>query len=428
MFDKSHVLWKEANEYLIGGVNSPVRAFKAVGGIPVFIDHAKGSHIYDVDGREYCDYVGSWGPMILGHSHPEVIDAIQESLQKGTSFGAPTEAEIALAKLIVQLVPSVEKVRMVNSGTEATMTAVRLARGYTGRDKIVKFEGCYHGHVDSLLVKAGSGAATLGIPDSRGVPKSLARDTLTLPFNNLNAVRELFEDMADEIAAIILEPVAGNMGVVPPENGYLEGLRELACKYNALLIFDEVMTGFRLSAGGAQQLFGVMPDLTCLGKIIGGGMPVGAVGGKKEIMEYLAPSGGVYQAGTLSGNPIAMAAGRKTLELIQREGIYNALEEKAKRLAKGIMDAAKSAGVNVQVQRAGSMICPFFTLARVTDYQGAKSSDTKRYSRFFWTLLEESIYVPPSQFEAYFVSLAHTDQDIDKTIKAMYKAMRAAGE
>ncbi|MBN2372905.1 glutamate-1-semialdehyde 2,1-aminomutase [bacterium] len=423
MFEISQKLWKEANSYLIGGVNSPVRAFKAVGGTPVFIDHAEGSMLYDADGNEYLDYVGSWGPMILGHRHPDVISAIQDAIERGTSFGAPTEAEIRLAKLVVEMVPSVERVRMVSSGTEAAMSAIRLARGYTGRDKIVKFEGCYHGHADSLLVKAGSGATTLGIPDSKGVPVSLAQDTITLPFNDPAALKSLFEKDAGEIAAVILEPVVGNMGVVPPENGFLEKLRELTKRFDILLIFDEVMTGFRLSIGGAQKLYGVMPDLTCLGKIIGGGLPVGAVGGKKEIMEYLAPAGPVYQAGTLSGNPVAMAAGAKTLELLQKEGIYERLEAKADKLAKGLYDAAKESHIEIKVQRAGSMFCPFFTSQRVVDYRTAKSSNTEQYARFFWSLLEQGVYVPPSQFEAHFISLAHEDEDIDKTIGAIHKAM-----
>jgi glutamate-1-semialdehyde 2,1-aminomutase len=425
MFERSQQLWKEANNFLIGGVNSPVRAFKAVGGSPIFINGAKGPLVYDVDGQIYYDYVGSWGPMILGHAHPDVISAIQETMLQGTSFGAPTELEVRMAELIVKLVPSVERVRMVNSGTEATMSAIRLARGYTGRDKIVKFEGCYHGHVDSLLVKAGSGATTLGMPDSEGVPLSLAQETITLPFNDISTFKKVLQDSARQIAAVILEPVVGNMGVVPSEKGYLEELRSLTERFDILLIFDEVMTGFRLALGGAQQLFRITPDLTCLGKIIGGGLPVGAFGGKKEIMEYLAPTGPVYQAGTLSGNPIAMKAGIKTLELLQKKDTYKQLEAKGKELELGIQEAAKAAKQDIQVQRVGSMICPFFTSQRVIDYETAKTSDTKLYARFFWALIEQGVYVPPSQFEAHFVSLAHDDEVLDNTILAIDKALKS---
>ena len=425
MFERSQSLWKEANKYLIGGVNSPVRAFKAVGGSPIFIERAEGPKIFDVDKRGYYDYVGSWGPMILGHAHPEVIAAVKETMSKGTSFGAPTEAEVRLAELIVALVPSIERVRMVNSGTEATMSAIRLARGYTGRDKIIKFEGCYHGHVDSLLVKAGSGATTLGIPDSKGISSSLAQDTVALPFNDLASIKRVFQDSARHIAAVVLEPVAGNMGVIPPENGFLEELRKLTERFDILLIFDEVMTGFRVSPGGAQKLYGITPDLTCLGKIIGGGLPVGAFGGKKEIMEYLAPIGPVYQAGTLSGNPIAMSAGIKTLELLKDKGVYPQLEEKGETLEKGIQKAAKGAKLDIRVQRVGSMLCPFFTSERVIDYQTAKRCDTKLYARFFWSLVEQGVYVPPSQFEAHFISLAHDDEALDKTIEAMHHALKS---
>lgn len=425
MFERSQKFWKEANNFLIGGVNSPVRAFKAVGGSPIFINKAKGPLVYDVDGQRYYDYVGSWGPMILGHAHPDVISAIQETILQGTSFGAPTELEVHLAELIVKLVPSIERVRMVNSGTEATMSSIRLARGYTGRDKIVKFEGCYHGHVDSLLVKAGSGATTLGMPDSKGVPLSLAQETISLPFNDIGALKKVLQDSARQIAAVILEPVVGNMGVVPPEKGYLEEMRELTERFDILLIFDEVMTGFRLALGGAQELFGITPDLTCLGKIIGGGLPVGAFGGKKEIMEYLAPNGPVYQAGTLSGNPIAMKAGIKTLEFLQKKDIYKDLETKGKNLAQGIQEAAKDSKQDIQVQRVGSMICPFFTSQKVIDYTTAKTSDTKLYARFFWALIEQGVYVPPSQFEAHFVSLSHDDEVLDNTILAIDKALKS---
>lgn len=425
MFERSQQLWKEANIFLIGGVNSPVRAFKAVGGSPLFINRAKGPMIYDVDGQGYYDYVGSWGPMILGHAHPDVISAVKKTMLQGTSFGAPTEQEVRLAELIVKLVPSVERVRMVNSGTEATMSAIRLARGYTGRDKIVKFEGCYHGHVDSLLVKAGSGATTLGMPDSKGVPLSLAQETITLPFNDIGTFKKVLQDSARQIAAVILEPVVGNMGVVPPKKGYLEEIRELTERFDILLIFDEVMTGFRLAPGGAQELFGITPDLTCLGKIIGGGLPVGAFGGKKEIMEYLAPTGPVYQAGTLSGNPIAMTAGIKTLEYLQKKDVYKQLEKKGQKLAQGIQEAAKSVKQDIQVQRVGSMLCPFFTSQKVIDYKTAKTTDTKLYARFFWALIEQGVYVPPSQFEAHFISLAHDDEVLDNTILAIDKALKS---
>ena len=425
MLEGSHSLWKEANKYLVGGVNSPVRAFKAVGGTPIFMQRAKGPFLYDVDGKQYDDYVGSWGPMILGHAHPEVISAIRDTMSQGTSFGAPTEAEVRLAELIVKMVPSIERVRMVNSGTEATMSAIRLARGYTGRDKVIKFEGCYHGHVDSLLVKAGSGATTLGIPDSKGVPSALARDTITLPYNDINVFRKVLKASVKNIAAVILEPVVGNMGVVPPEKGFLEELRELTERFDMLLIFDEVMTGFRLALGGAQERYGVIPDLTCLGKIIGGGLPVGAFGGKKEIMEYLAPSGPVYQAGTLSGNPMAMSAGIKTLEILQNKGVYDQLEAKGKILEEAIQKGAKAARLNIQVQRVGSMLCPFFTSKPVIDYQTAKTSDTHLYARFFWALIDEGVYVPPSQFEAHFISLAHDDETLDHTIKSIDKVLRS---
>lgn len=425
MFERSRELWREANNFLIGGVNSPVRAFKAVGGSPIFINSAKGPLIYDVDGQKYYDYVGSWGPMVLGHAHPDVISTIQETMSQGTSFGAPTELEVRLAKLIVKSVPSVERVRMVNSGTEATMSAIRLARGYTGREKVVKFAGCYHGHVDSLLVKAGSGATTLGIPDSKGVPLTLAQETITLPINDIDIFKKVLQNSARQIAAVILEPVVGNMGVVPPEKGYLEEIRELTERFDIVLIFDEVMTGFRLALGGAQQLFGITPDITCLGKIIGGGLPVGAFGGKKEIMEYLAPVGPVYQAGTLSGNPIAMAAGIKTLELLQKKETYRQLEAKGMKLETGIREAARDAKLDIQVQRVGSMLCPFFTSQRVIDYETAKKSDTKLYARFFWALIELGVYVPPSQFEAHFISLAHDDEVLEKTILAINKALKS---
>jgi len=427
MFDRSHALWEQANRYMIGGVNSPVRAFRAVEGSPLFMKRAKGPLLFDVDGHQYYDYVGSWGPMILGHAHPEVIAAVRDALEQGTSFGTSTEAEVRMAGLITSLFPSIERIRMVNSGTEATMSAIRLARGYTGKNKIIKFEGCYHGHVDSLLVKAGSGATTLGIPDSKGVPPAVAQDTITLPFNDIAAVRKALKDSAALIAAVILEPVPGNMGVIAPGDGYLEELRDITKRHEVLLIFDEVMTGFRLAPGGAQELFGIAPDLTCLGKIIGGGLPVGAFGGRKDIMEQLAPLGPVYQAGTLSGNPIAMAAGLKTLELLQAPGSYEALESKGKTLEQGIRDAAKAAHVEMQVNRVGSTLSPFFTSEKVTDYISAKTSDTKRYAHFFWSLIRQGVYVPPSQFEAHFISLAHNDEVLEKTIQAVHQALRSLG-
>ncbi|HWP46673.1 MAG TPA: glutamate-1-semialdehyde 2,1-aminomutase [Candidatus Limnocylindrales bacterium] len=419
---KSEILFAEAQKYLPGGVNSPVRAFKAVGGTPRFIQRAQGSKIYDVDGKEYIDYVGSWGPMILGHAHPQIVSALKEACERGTSYGAPTELEVTLARMVTQAFPSMELVRMVNSGTEATMSAIRLARGFTGRDKIIKFEACYHGHSDGLLVKAGSGVLTLGIPDSPGVPADYAKHTLTVPYNNLDAVKQVIEANRGEIAAIILEPIAGNVGVIPPAKGFLEGLRELTLEQGIVLIFDEVITGFRVAWGGAQELYGVQADLTCLGKIIGGGLPVGAYGGKREIMEKVAPLGPVYQAGTLSGNPLAMTAGIETLKIISQPGFYKDLEEKSARLAQGLQECAAKAGVPVYTTRVGSMMCLFFTDTPVTNYATAKTSDTKRYARYFGLMLERGIYFAPSQFEAGFVSAAHTEEDIEKTLAAAAEA------
>ena len=423
-FDKSIEIFREAQEFIPGGVNSPVRAFKAVGGAPLFIERADKAYIWDVDGNKYIDYVCSWGPMILGHRHPSVVNALREQLEKGTSFGAPTELETELAKLIIRAVPSIEKVRMVNSGTEATMSAIRLARGYTKRNKIVKFEGCYHGHADFLLIKAGSGALTLGVPSSPGVPESIAQNTISARFNDKDSLKEIFEKEGEDIAAVVVEPIAGNMGVVLPQDGYLEFLRDITKQYGSLLIFDEVMTGFRVSYGGAQSVYNIVPDITCLGKIIGGGLPVGAYGGKREIMAYVAPEGEVYQAGTLSGNPLAMAAGIATLKELSKPGIYQELEEKSKKLEQGIKQAALNNGIPITQNRAGSMLCTFFTSTEVVDYDTACTSDTKLFARFFRELLKEGIYIAPSQFEAMFVSIAHTDEDIDVTIDAVERVFK----
>ena len=421
---KSKRLFKRAIKVIPGGVNSPVRAFKAVGGDPLFIAHAKGSKIYDVDGNEYIDYVLSWGPMIAGHSHPSVLRALESAIKKGTSFGAPTPLEVELAQRVIAVYPSIEKIRMVNSGTEATMSAIRVARGYTGRDKIVKFEGCYHGHADGLLVKAGSGAMTFGVPDSPGVPKSYAQNTLTLPFNDSDKFRDLVRKQGKSIACVIIEPVVGNIGCVLPKPGFLETIRKETRKYGIVLIFDEVMTGFRVSHGGAQAYYGIKPDMTCLGKVIGGGMPVGAYGGKREIMSKVAPEGPVYQAGTLSGNPIAMTAGIETLKLLSLKGTYEKLEKTMEHLEEGLRDAAKRAGMKTKFYRAGTMFCTYFTEREVTDYATAKTSDTEKFARFFRGMLRRGINIAPSQFEAGFLSLAHTRKDIDKTIQAAYEAMK----
>ncbi len=422
---KNHAeLFQKAMRVMPGGVNSPVRAFRAVGRDPVFIESAKGSRVTDVNGKSYIDYVGSWGPMIVGHAHEEVIEAVIEAARNGTSFGAPTEKETELAEMVISAVPSIEMVRMVNSGTEATMSAIRVARGHTGRDLILKFEGCYHGHADSLLVKAGSGVETLGLPDSPGVPAPLANLTLTAPFNDISAVEQFFQKHPQEIACVILEPVVGNMGVLPPEPGFLEGLRKLCDADGAVLIFDEVMTGFRVAYGGAQERFGVTPDLTTLGKVIGGGLPVGAYGGKKEIMEKVAPAGPIYQAGTLSGNPLAMSAGIATLKILQRPGTYEQLEEKSKKLADGLSQAAESAGVETTSNRVGAMFSMFFTNQKVGNYETAKTSDTERFAAYFGRMLDEGIYIAPSQFEAGFMSLAHTDDDIAQTLSAARKALQ----
>jgi glutamate-1-semialdehyde 2,1-aminomutase len=423
----SHELYQEAARYSPGGVNSPVRAFRGVGGEPVFFAKAQGPYVWSAEGTKYVDYVGSWGPAILGHAHPDVIRAVQERAADGLSFGAPTALETDVAKAIVGLVPSIELVRMCSSGTEATMSAIRLARGYTGRDRIVKFEGCYHGHSDSLLVKAGSGLLTLGVPSSPGVPKGLADHTLTLGYNDVAQVRETFARIGGEIACVIVEPVAGNMNCIPPEPGFLEALREECTRHGAVLIFDEVMTGFRVAAGGAQQLYGIAPDLTTLGKVIGGGMPVGAFGGRRAIMERIAPLGPVYQAGTLSGNPVAMAAGLTTLRLLSRPGFHAELAAKTDRLVAGLKDAAREAGVPLATNHVPGMFGFFFTSApRVTSYAEATGCDVERFKRFFHAMLKEGVYLAPSAFEAGFVSIAHGDAEIDFTIAAARRAFRAS--
>jgi len=424
MTNRSEKLFQQAIKLIPGGVNSPVRAFKSVGGTPIFIERAEGSRIYDVDGNAYIDYVGSWGPMIVGHAHPRVIETLTRALAKGTSFGAPTELEIELAQMVIDAVPSIEMVRMVNSGTEATMSAIRVARGFTGRDKIIKFEGCYHGHADGLLVKTGSGAATFGVPTSPGVPKDYARNTLTAPFNDLHAVQEIIEKQGEEIACIILEPLPGNMGVIPPGKGFLEGLKKITQEHGIVLIFDEVMSGFRAAYGGAQERYGVRPDMTTLGKIIGGGLPVGAYGGRREIMEQVSPSGPIYQAGTLSGNPLAMTAGIETLKILSEPGAYEKLERSTDMLCAGIRTAFGKAGIPAYQTRVGAMFCTFFTGDPVSDYASASRSDTKRFGKFFHNMLKNGVNLAPSQFEAAFMSLAHTEEDIEKTIEACGKSLK----
>ena len=419
---RSSQLFTAAQKHIPGGVNSPVRAFKGVGGEPVFFSKAKGSYVYDEDDNQYIDYVGSWGPMIVGHAHDDVLNSVQETMQKGLSFGAPTELETQMADKVCELVPSMDMVRMVSSGTEATMSALRLARGYTGRDKIVKFEGCYHGHSDSLLVKAGSGALTLGVPTSPGVPAALAELTITLSYNNIEEVRKTFKEIGEQIACIIVEPVAGNMNCIPPVPGFLEGLREVCDEYGSVLILDEVMTGFRVSLGGAQGFYNIKPDLTTLGKVIGGGMPVGAFGGKREIMEQIAPLGPVYQAGTLSGNPVAMAAGLTTLNIISQDGFYETLTKQTEKLVKGLEERAAKANIPLTTNQVGAMFGFFFTEEKnITTFEQVSACDAERFKKFYHGMLEEGVYLAPSAYETGFVSSAHSDDDIAKTLDAAEK-------
>ncbi|HZU69060.1 MAG TPA: glutamate-1-semialdehyde 2,1-aminomutase [Ktedonobacteraceae bacterium] len=420
----SRELFAEAQQLMPGGVNSPVRAFRAVGGNPIFIDHANGPYLYDVDGNRYLDYVQSWGPMILGHAYPPVLQAVTEAAARGFSFGAPTAAENELAQLVMECVPSIQMIRFVNSGTEATMSALRLARAFTGRNKIIKFSGCYHGHADMLLVQAGSGVATMGLPDSPGVPAEATSNTLIAPYNDAETVESLFRAHPNDIAAIIVEPAAANMGLVLPLPGFLEKLRNLTQQYGALLIFDEVMTGFRVALGGMQERTGIVPDLTCLGKIIGGGLPVGAYGGRRDIMQLVAPLGPMYQAGTLSGNPLAMAAGIATLKELRKPGIYETLEHKGQLLCNGVEQVLHQTGGPAQIVRIGAIFCLFFTAKKVIDYASAKMSDTARFARFFWHMLEQGVYLPPSQFEGCFISLALTDEMIEHTVKSVKLALR----
>lgn len=423
-WSRSREAFQKAQQFIPGGVNSPARAFGAVGGHPVFIASGEGCYIFDIDGNKYIDYVLSWGPMILGHRHPAVVSAVEEALRRGTSFGAPTERETRLAELVCKLVPSVEKVRFVNSGTEATMSAIRLARGYTGRDKIVKFAGNYHGHVDSLLVAAGSSAATLGVPNSPGVTSGTAKDTLVLRYNDIDQLEETFAAFGPEIAAVIVEPIAGNMGCVPGELPFLRKLRELTAASGALLIFDEVITGFRVALGGAQALLGIEPDITTLGKILGGGLPVGAYGGRREIMDHVLPAGKVFQAGTLSGNPLAMAAGLATLEYLEHENPYPQLEDRSRTLADGLVQIANDLGVPVQVQRCASMFTLFFTDQPVRDWDTAARCDTRRFAQFFWAMLKRGVYLPCSQYEAWFLSLVHGEKEIEQTLSAAKEAFQ----
>ena len=419
---RSSELFTAAQKHIPGGVNSPVRAFKGVGGEPVFFKKAKGPYVYDEDNNQYIDYVGSWGPMIVGHAHPDVLKSVQETMQNGLSFGAPTELETQMADKVCELVPSIDMVRMVSSGTEATMSALRLARGYTGRDKIVKFEGCYHGHSDSLLVKAGSGALTLGVPTSPGVPASLAELTITLSYNNIEEVKQTFKEIGDQVACIIVEPVAGNMNCIPPVEGFLEGLREVCDEYGSVLILDEVMTGFRVSLGGAQGHYNIKPDLTTLGKVIGGGMPVGAFGGKREIMEHIAPLGPVYQAGTLSGNPVAMAAGLTTLNMISQPGFYETLTQQTEKLVKGLEERAAKANIPLTTNQVGAMFGFFFTEDKnINTFEQVSACDAERFKKFYHGMLEEGIYLAPSSYETGFVSSAHSDEDIEKTLDAAEK-------
>ncbi len=419
---RSSELFTAAQKHIPGGVNSPVRAFKGVGGDPVFFKKAKGAYVYDEDGNQYIDYVASWGPMIVGHAHPDVLKSVQDTMQNGLSFGAPTELETQMADKVCELVPSMDMVRMVSSGTEATMSALRLARGYTGRDKIVKFEGCYHGHADSLLIKAGSGALTLGVPTSPGVPAALAEHTITLSYNKIEEVRKVFKELGDQIACIIVEPVAGNMNCIPPVPGFLEGLREICDEYGSVLILDEVMTGFRVSLGGAQGYYNIKPDLTTLGKVIGGGMPVGAFGGKREIMEHIAPLGPVYQAGTLSGNPVAMAAGLATLNIISQDGFYESLTKQTTKLVEGLKERAAKANIPLTTNQAGAMFGFFFTEEKeITTFEQVSACDAERFKKFYHGMLEEGVYLAPSAYETGFVSSMHSDEDIEKTLNAAEK-------
>jgi glutamate-1-semialdehyde 2,1-aminomutase len=423
---KSAQAFVEAQRVIPGGVNSPARAFGAVGGGPRFISHGKGSHLFDIDGEEYIDYVCSWGPLLFGHAHPRVIDAVQQACARGTSFGAPTELETAMAMKIAELVPSIEMVRMVNSGTEATMSAIRVARGYTGRDKIIKFEGCWHGHGDSFLIKAGSSSLTLGAPDSPGIPPGVAATTITVPYNDSDAVERAVAMNPEQIAAVIVEPVAGNMGVVLPREGFLERLRQITAAAGIVLIFDEVITGFRVARGGAQERFGILPDMTCLGKIVGGGLPVGAYGGKKEIMQEVSPLGKkISQAGTLSGNPLAMAAGLEQLHMLSEPGVYPRLEEIASRLAEGMRDNLRRLGLRYRVYQVGAMLCLFFTEQEIVDYQSVATADSGRFKRYFWEMLERGVYLAPSPYECMFPSAVHSDNDLEQTLTAHYQAIKA---
>jgi glutamate-1-semialdehyde 2,1-aminomutase len=425
MGEQSGLLFQKAKAYIPGGVNSPVRAGKAVGIDPPFITKADGCFLWDADGNKYIDYVSSWGPVILGHAHPAIISAIKETAERGTSYGAPTELEVKMAQTIVEMVPSIEMVRMVNSGTEATMSAIRLARGYTDREKLIKFDGCYHGHADSLLVSAGSGLATLGIPGSPGVPKDLAQHTISLPFNDSEALADAFEKFGPEIAAVIVEPIPGNMGVIVPDEAFLKGLRDITREHGAVLIFDEVISGFRVAPGGAQELYGILPDLTCLGKIIGGGLPVGAYGGKKDIMARMAPEGNIYQAGTLSGNPLAMAAGLATLNLLKQGDVYEKLEMLGNMLFSGLENSARNTGISVVVNHIGSMGSLFFTATPVTDFEGARSGDENLFKRYYTGMLNSGIYLAPSPYEATFLSVAHSEEIIEKTIECATVVFRS---
>lgn len=426
MSTKSSQAYAEAQRFIPGGVNSPARAFGGVGGGPLFISHGNGSHLFDLDGKEYIDYVCSWGPLIFGHAHPRVVKAVQDACERGTSFGAPTEVETELARQIVDMIPSIEMVRMVNSGTEATMSAVRVARGFTGRSKILKFEGCWHGHGDSFLIKAGSSALTLGAPDSPGIPQGIAADTITVPYNDADAVSRAAMENPGQIAAIIVEPVAGNMGAVPPQPGFLEKLREISSNEGIVLIFDEVITGFRVGPGGAQAHFGITPDMTCLGKIVGGGLPVGAYGGKREIMQEVSPLGmKISQAGTLSGNPLAMTAGLEQLRMLSEPGVYQRLDVVSSQLAEGMKQNLKDLGLQYVVTRVGAMLCMFFTETQVVDYQSVATVDVERFKKYFWALIERGVYLAPSQYECMFPSIVHTDEDVGKTLKGHFEALKS---